>query len=150
MSSSVRYEESSSSDFVRPVRSRAKGADVLVRLVSGIKQAGVHPSGTKSCDTKACPRLLSSRNHAGGTSSVRYEVARKECMSSSSWYMESSRRDYVAPVRNHARRASPRLSSTRSQQGRTSSVRNVVAQLEGTSSSIWYEESSMQDFVRQV
>ena len=82
-------------DFVRPVRSRAKGEQVLVRPVQGITLAGLRPSGTKSHEMKACPLLSGTRNQAGGTPFVCYEVARKEGMSSTNWYVELSRRDYV-------------------------------------------------------
>ena len=71
LSSSIRYVESIKQDFVRPVRSRVKGELVLDRLVRGIKQVGLLPSGTKSCERKACLRPSGTRNQKGGTSSVR-------------------------------------------------------------------------------
>ena len=61
-------------EFVRPLRSHAKGELVHVRLIRGIKQAGLQMSGMKSRGMKACPRLSGSWNQAGGTSSVQYEV----------------------------------------------------------------------------
>ena len=50
---SVRYEESSKWDFLRPVRSRAKGKFVDVHPVRGIKWKGLRQSGTKSCEMRA-------------------------------------------------------------------------------------------------
>ena len=76
LSSFNRYEESSRRDFVRLVRSRAIGELVLIRLVRGIKQPGFRPSGTMSCERSASPSSSGTRNQAGVTSSVRYEVAR--------------------------------------------------------------------------
>ena len=69
--SSVRYDESSRWDFVRPLRSRVKGEHVLVRLVLGIKQVGLHPFSLKS---------------------------RKESLSTFVRYEESSRQDFIHPV----------------------------------------------------
>ena len=72
----VWYEESSRLDFVGRVRSHAKGGVALIRLVRGIKQ--LHPSGTKSHKWRACPHPSDTRNQVNETSSVWYEVARKE------------------------------------------------------------------------
>ena len=82
LSSSVRYVESIRQEFVRLVGSRAKGELVLVRLVLGIKLAGHRLSGTKLSETKASPHPFGTRNQVGGTSSIRYDVARKEGFSS--------------------------------------------------------------------
>ena len=82
MSSSARYEESSGRDFIRLVRCHVKVGLVLVYPVRGIKQAGLRPFSTKSHEGRARPRPFGTLNQAGGTSSVRYEVARKESMSS--------------------------------------------------------------------
>ena len=150
LSSSIRYVESSRRDFVHLVRRRAKGELVLVCPIRGINHGGIRQSSTKSrerraCprpfdtklhETKACPRPLGTRIHAGWTSSVRYEVVRKESMSSSSWYKESSRQDHVPPVRSHTRRACPHPSGTRNQHGGTSSVR--------------YKKSSTWDFIHPI
>ena len=89
------------------------------------------------------------RNYVGGTSSVQYEVARKESLSSSIRYEESEWWDYVPPVRSRMKgkvvlvlpvrglmregllpsvtksrnwRAGPRPSGTRNQACRTSFV----------------------------
>ena len=80
---SVRYEESSMRDFVRPVRSHVKGGLVLVCPVREIKLAGLRPFGTKSCERRACPHMFGTRNRAGYTSSIHYEVTRMESLSSS-------------------------------------------------------------------
>ena len=77
----VRYEESSRWDYICLLQSRSNGGLVLVHLVRGFKQAGLRPSGMKSCESIACPHPSGARNQAGGTSSVRYEVARKESLS---------------------------------------------------------------------
>ena len=151
--SSVWYEESSWLDFVRLVRSRAKGEHVLVRLVRGIKHVGHRPSSTKSHERRACPHLSGTRNQASGTTSIRYKVARKEGLYSSVQYEDSSKQDYVLPVRSRAkaqhvlihlvraikqaglrpsgtksreRRACPRPSGTRNQARGTSSIRYKV------------------------
>ena len=94
-SSFVRYEESSRQNFVCLLRSRAIGMLVLVRLVRGIKSAGLRPYGTKSHEGRACPCLTSRRNQSGGTSSIRYEVVQKESLSSFVRYEESRRWDFV-------------------------------------------------------
>ena len=64
LSSSVQDKESITQEFVRPMGSRTKGNLVLVRLVRGIMQAGLCLSGTKSCETKACPRPCEGIVHA--------------------------------------------------------------------------------------
>ena len=138
---------------------------------------GLHPSSTKSRETNACPRPSGTWNQAGGTSSIRYEVARKEGLSSSVRYVESSRWDYVClvykhangqlvlvrPVRglnqaglrtsgtkSHERRASPCPSGTWNIAGVISSVWFEVSQKVCLSSSFRYKESSKWDFVRLV
>ena len=88
---------------------------VLVRSVRGIKYAGLCLSGMKSRERNVCPRPFGIMNQVGKTSSIRYDVVRKECMSSSGWYEESNRRDYFHPVRSRARRVCPRPSGTRYQ-----------------------------------
>ena len=112
-------------------------------------QAGLRLSGTKSRKRRACPCPSNIRNHVGRTSSVRYEVTQKESLSSSVRYEESSKRDSVRPLQNHARghvliwqvcrikQAGLRLSGTKSHKG-------------SFSMSVRYEQSSMQDFVHLV
>ena len=73
--SSVRYNESSRRDFVRLLRSHAKREHVLIRLVLGIKQVGLHPFSSKSC---------------------------KESLSTLVRYAESSKRDFIHPVHSPA------------------------------------------------
>ena len=150
MSSSIQYEESSRRDFVHLVRRCTKGELVIVCPLRGINHGGIRQASTKSresrtCprpfdmklrETKACPRPLGTRIRAEWTSSVRCEVARKESISSSGWYEESSRQDHVPLVRSHIRRACSRPSSTRNQHDGTSSVR--------------YKKSSTRDFVRPI
>ena len=123
MSLSVRNEESSRRDFIRPLRCRREGEHVRIRLVQGIKKAGLHLSDTKS---------------------------QEESLSMSVRYEESRRRDYIHLIQSHERRACPRPFGTRNQAGRTSSIRYKVAQKEDFFSSIRYEESSWWDFVRPV
>ena len=139
-------------------------------------EAGLRPPNTKSRERRTCLHLSSMRNQAGRTSSVRYEITRKESFYSSEWYEESSRRNtsvmyevtrgelvHVCPVRgikqvglrrcvtkSRDRRAHPRLSGTRNQASGTSFDRYVIVRKEGKSSSIRYEKSSKQDFVRLV
>ena len=76
---------------------------VLVRLVQGIKHAGLRSSQTKSCERRACTRPSDTRNQVGRTSSIQYEDARKENLSSSVQYEESIWREFVCPVRSHAK-----------------------------------------------
>ena len=101
-----------------------KGEIVVVRPVWAIKLAGHRLSGTKSCERRTCPLPSGSRNPVGGSSSVRFEVARNEGLSSSIRYED--------------------------QASETLTVRYEVARMEGLSSSVWYEESSTHDFVRPV
>ena len=51
---------------------------VHVRPVRGIMQAGLCLSVTKSRKRRACPRLAGTSYQAGGTTSVRFEVAQEE------------------------------------------------------------------------
>ena len=97
-SSSVRYEESRIWEFVRPVRSSVKGELVLIRPEQGIKQAGLRPSDTKTCERRACPYPSGTRNQPGCTLSIQYEVTRTEGLSSFVRYEESSRLDFVCLV----------------------------------------------------
>ena len=60
-------------DFVRPLQCHAEGEHVLIWMVRGIKQARLHPSGTKSREESL-------------STSVRYEVPRGELV-------------YIRPVR---------------------------------------------------
>ena len=164
MSSSVRYKESSRRDFVCLLRSRTIGWLVLVCLVRGIKQAGLHLSSTKSRDRMACFSPSGMRNQAGWTSFVWYKVVRKESLTSKVWYEESSTQDFVHSVQNHAkgdldldnpvrgikhagllhssstksrkRRACPRPFGMRNQVGGTSSVRYEDTRMENLSSSV--------------
>ena len=80
-----------------------KGGLVLVRQVRGIKPAGLRPSDTKSRKWRAGPRPSGTRNQVGGTSSVRFKVARKEGLSSTVRYEESSWLDFVSLVQSHAK-----------------------------------------------
>ena len=98
----VWYEESSWLDFVCLIRRRTKGGLVLACPIRGIKLAGLRPTDTKSCKWRACPHPFGTMKLAGGTSSIWYEVARKESLSSSIRYKESSKRDFVYPVHSHA------------------------------------------------
>ena len=91
----VWYEESSRLDFVGTVRSHAKGGLALIRLLRGIKQAALHLSGTKPRERRASQHPSGTMNQAGGTSSIRYEVVRKESLSSSVRYEEYCRQDFV-------------------------------------------------------
>ena len=54
--SSVRNEESSMWDIIRPIRSCVKRELVIVHPVHGINHAGLCPFGMKSRDRSACPR----------------------------------------------------------------------------------------------
>ena len=100
MYSFVQYEDSTKHDYVLPVRSHAKGEKVLVRSVREIKEVGLRPSGTKSHERRACPRSSGARNQVGGTSSIRYEVAKIGCLSSSILYEESSWQAIICSVRS--------------------------------------------------
>ena len=102
-STSVQYVESSWLDFVGPLRSHANGGFGLIRPVQGIKYVGLHLIGSKSCEWRACPRPCSTWKQAGWISSVRYEVAGNEDLSSSIRYEESSRLHYVCLVQSHTR-----------------------------------------------
>ena len=99
LSSSIWYRDSSRWHFVHPVRSRAKGELILVRPKRGVKQARIRPSDMKSHERRACPPPSSKRNHVGGTSSIRYEVARMKGLPSSIQHEESSTRGIVCLVR---------------------------------------------------
>ena len=173
---SVQYDESCRLDFVRPVQSRAKQEHVFVNPVRGIKQArlrlsgqsrtkvvlvyvqpegGINPAGLRLFDTKtrkrrACSHLSGTRNHAGGTSSIWYKVTQKESLSSFVWYGESSRRDFVHPVRCRMKRE---LVLVRLVGG----IKLTRLHLSGTKSrkeilttSVRYDESSRWDFVRLI
>ena len=86
LSSFVQYKESIRLEFVCPVRSRAKGDLVLIRLVRGIMQAGHRPSGTKLCEMKACPHPCEGIMHARLC-----PASMKSCESSSSLRPSSMR-----------------------------------------------------------
>ena len=148
MSSSVRYEDSSSCDFVHPVRSCSKGKLVLVRPVRGMMQERLLPSITKSRNWRAGPHPSGTRNQASRTSSVQTKSQEGELV-------------LIRPVRGikmvglcptgmklRERKACPCPFGTRNDAGGTSSVRYDVVQLKSWSSSVRFEESSMQDFVR--
>ena len=103
-----------------------KGGLVLIHLVQGIKQAGLRLFGTKSRERRARPHSSGKRNkhvalqpsimkspewgacpcpsgmwkQVGRTSSVRYEVAQKESLSTSVRYDESCWQDFVCLVRS--------------------------------------------------
>ena len=153
LSSSVRYDETSRRDFVRLVRSCVIGDLVIVNPVRGINEVELCPSCMMSRERIACHRPSNTRNQAGGASSVQHEVTRKESLSSSICYEESSMRDFVRPIRSRVKgelvlvrsvrgikqaglrlsdtmsrekRACPRPSSTRNQARWTSSVRYEV------------------------
>ena len=130
------------------VRSHAKGGLVLVRPVRGTKQAGLRPSGTKSRETKACPRPSSTRNQAGGTSPDRYEVMQSEGLSSSVRYEKLSKRDFVRLVQSYGKGWLVRFCLARGikQAGLRSS--GTKSRMDNVSTSVQYDESRMQDFVR--
>ena len=137
---------------------------------------GLRPSGTKMCERRTCTRLSGKRNQSGGNSSVWYEVARKESLSSSVRYKESSRRDFVRPVLSRTKReldfvrwvpvimreglrpsvtksrertASPRPAGTTNQAGKTTSL-STKSHRESLSTFVRYEESLRWDFIRPV
>ena len=86
-------------DFVRPVRSHTKGGLVLVCPVREIKLAGLRPFGTKSCERRTCPHTSGTRNRASYTSSIQYEVTRKESLSSSLRYDVTRKESFSSSVR---------------------------------------------------
>ena len=73
----------------------------LFVLYEGIKHAGLRLSRMKSRERSAYPRPSGTRNQVGRTSSIRYKDVRKENLSSSVRYEETSRRDFVSPVPSH-------------------------------------------------
>ena len=103
LSSSVRYKESIRLEFVRPVRSCAKGDLGLVRPVQGIKWKGLRLSDTTSREKRACPLPSGMRNQASVTLSILYKDACREGAFLSIRYNESSKRDFVRPVRSRAK-----------------------------------------------
>ena len=138
---------------------------------------GLRPSAMMSRERCTCPRSSGTRNHGGVTSSVRYKVVRYEGLSSSVKYEESSRQNFIHPVRSHMKgglvlvhpvpgikweglhlfaskshemRACPRPFATRNQASETLTIRYEVTRMEGLSSSVRYEESSRWDFVHQL
>ena len=96
---------------------------MLVRPVRGINLARLRPSGMKSLERRACPLSSGMRNHASGTSSIQYELARKESLSFSVHYEESS-------TKSCERRASLRPSDTRIHAGGTLSIQYKVVRTE--------------------
>ena len=125
LSSSVEYQESCERDFVRLLRSRVKGQQVLVQLVRQINQATLPPSSTKS---------------------------RRESLSMSVRYEESIRPDFVRPVRSHAiggpfivplvrgiKHAGLLPSSTKSRERRACPSPSGMRKLASWTSSIQYE-----------
>ena len=138
-------------DFVHPVRSRAIGGHVIVPLVRGIKHAGLLSSDTKSRERRACPRPSGMRNQAGRTSSVRYEVMRKEGLSPSVWYKEIEQAALPpSSMKSHERKTCPHLFGMRNHVSGTSSVRYEVVRKESLSTFVQYEESSKRNFFRPV
>ena len=123
VTSSIWYEESNRQNFIRLVQSRAKGGLVLVHLVPGIMLEELRPSGLKSHEMRACPRPSTTRDQASETLTVRYEVTSETC---------------------------PRPFVTSNQADGTSSVNFNVVRKVSISSSVWFEESSRQDFVPLV
>ena len=142
---------------------------VLIHPTRGNKQAGLRLSSTKSRERRACPHLSGIRNHAGGTSSICNEVTRKETMSPSVRYEESSRQDFVRLVCSRAigghilvrlvrgnmhaglhtfgtksreRRACPRLSGMRNQAGGISFVQYEVARNGSSSLPVWERDQA--------
>ena len=103
LSSFVMYDESSRRDFIRLVRSRVKGGLDLARTVRGIRHVGLRSSSTKSLERRTYPDPSDMRNQSSRNLSVRYEVARKVSLSSSKWYDESSRLDFVRLVRSRVK-----------------------------------------------
>ena len=59
---------------------------LLVCPVRGIKHVGLRSSQTKSRKRRACTCPSGTRNQVGGTTSIRYKVARKEGLYSSVRY----------------------------------------------------------------
>ena len=80
-----------------------RGELVHVHPVRVIKQVGLRLSDMKSREKRACPCLSGTRSKVGRTSYQTDEVVRMEGMSSSIRYKESSKRDFVCPVRRHAK-----------------------------------------------
>ena len=121
---------------------------VLIRPVRGIKQAGLRPSSTKSRETKACPRPSSTRNQAGGTSPNRYEVVQSEGLYSSVRYEELSKQDFICLVQSCGKGWLVRFHQARGikQAGLRSS--SMKSRMDSVSTSVRYDESSMQDFIR--
>ena len=97
--SSTRIQASGTSS-IRYKVTRMEGLSLFIQY-EGIKHTGLHLSSMKSRKRSAYPRPSSTRNQVGGTSSVRYEDVRKENLSSSVRYEETSRRDFIclAPSR---------------------------------------------------
>ena len=111
---------------------------------------GLSPTGMKSCDGKACSRSSDTRNEAGRTSSVRYEVVQKGSLSSSVRYEESSMWNFVHLVQSRVieelvlvclirgiKHAGLRPSCTKSRKERLST-------------SFRYEVSSRRDYIHPV
>ena len=150
LSTSVRYEELIRWEFVCLVRSRTKGELVLVCPVRGIKLAGLRQSSTKLRETRAWPCPYGYRNQVGGFSSVRYEVARNEDLSSSMWYVESSKRDFILSVRSHAKGEHVLVRLVRGIKQAGLHPSGTKFHKESFSTFFHYGESSMRDFVRPV
>ena len=155
---------------------RTNGEHVLVRPLCGIKLAGHHPFGTKSCERRACPRQSDTRNQVSRNSSIwpksqegelvlvcpvqvikqvglRLSISksleRRACTRLSSTKIQASWTTSFGTM-SRERRACPRLSVTRNHAGGTSSIWYEVARKEGLFLSIQYEKSSRRDFVRLV
>ena len=121
MSSSVRYRESSKWDFL-----------------------------TKSRKRKACPRSAGTRNLAGGTTSVRYDVAQGELLHVHPLRGIKHARLRTSETKSHEQWVCPCPFDTRTQLGRNSSVRYKVMRKENLFSFIRYKESSWRNFVHPV
>ena len=121
---------------------------VLIRPVPEIKCEGVRPSSTKSRETRACPRPSRTKNQASGTLSVWYEVVQKDGLSSSVWNEESSRQNFIHPLRSHVNGEYVLLRLVRGIKQAGLHPSSTKLHKECFSMSVRYEESSMRDFVR--
>ena len=137
-----------------------KGGLVLIRLVRGIKQTALQSSSTKSHERRACPRPSGTWKQVGVTSSIRYEVMRKESLSTSVWYDESCRQDFVHQVQSSVKevlvlvrpvrgiqQAGLRLSGTKSHERTASPHPSGMKSRKGRISTfVRFEELSRRDF----
>ena len=125
MSSCVRYEETSKRDFVRLYKVARRAKLVLVRPIRGNKQAGLGLPGLSRKKGQTCHRLSGTRKQASGlrlpgqslkkgqtyphpfgtrkqasrTTSAQTKSQEGVNLSSSVWYKETSKRDFVRPYK---------------------------------------------------